>query len=86
MNYAIIENGVVVNIIVGLPDGMDGVCVDELDVAIGDRYENGEFIKANPPEEVPALVDPVAEYVASMSESAFERLPAGMRELLSSYR
>lgn len=63
MNYAIIEDGIVSNIIVGLPNGMDGVCVDGMDVAIGDRYENGEFIKANPPsieEQIAALMAQIA--------------------------
>jgi len=86
MNYAIIAGGIVINISVGLPDGIDGVCIDGLDVAIGDRYENGEFIKAEPTEETPVAVDPLAEYVASMSESSFDGLPSGMRELLSQYR
>ena len=52
MNYAIIVSGIVDNIIVGLPEGMYGICVDGLNVAMGDRYENGMFIKANPPEEL----------------------------------
>lgn len=48
-NYAIIENGVVVNVIVGpLPDGISGVPIDGTNAAIGDHYENGEFIKPEP--------------------------------------
>lgn len=66
MNYAIIENGVVVNIIVGLPDGMEGVCVDDLNVAIGDRHENGEFIKPAPPEP-PSIPDQIAALRAQIA-------------------
>ena len=44
MNYAIIENGMVVNIIVGpLPEGMDGIPIEGRPVAIGDRYSDGVF-------------------------------------------
>ena len=49
MNYAIIENGIVANIIVGLPSGMDGICVDGLNVAIGDSYEDGAFTRGGEP-------------------------------------
>ena len=46
MNYAIIENGMVVNIIVGpLPVGMDGVALVERPVSIGDTYEGGVFMR-----------------------------------------
>lgn len=42
----------VTNVIVGpMPNGMDGICADGLGVAIGDRYEDGVFIKPTPPEE-----------------------------------
>ena len=60
MNYAIIENGTVTNIIVGpLPDGMDGVALFDRPVAIGDRYENGEFVKLTPLPE-PSIEDQIA--------------------------
>ena len=46
MNYAIIENGVVVNIIVGpLPNGMDGVALGDRPVAIGDIYDGTDFYR-----------------------------------------
>ena len=46
MDYAIIENGLVVNIIVGpLPNGMSGVPLGERPVAIGDAYEDGVFLR-----------------------------------------
>ena len=54
MNYAIIENGIVVNIIVGpMPSGMDGVALGDRPVAIGDNYDginfyrNGEIVKTS---------------------------------------
>ena len=44
MDYAIIEADVVVNIIVGpLPEGMDGIPVEDRPVAIGDHYSEGVF-------------------------------------------
>ena len=44
MNYAIVENRTVVNIIVGpLPEGMNGIPVEDRQVAIGDHYSNGVF-------------------------------------------
>lgn len=43
MNYAIIEDGVVVNVIVGLPEGMDGVPLGDRSVGIGDAYADGAF-------------------------------------------
>lgn len=46
MNYAIIENGIVVNIIVGpLPEGMEGVALGDRPVAIGDSYADGVFTR-----------------------------------------
>ena len=38
VNYAVIENGVVTNIIVGLPDQPLGVAIGDSPVAIGDQY------------------------------------------------
>lgn len=66
MNYAIIENGVVVNIIVGLPDGMSGVCVDGLSVSIGDRFENGAFVKPTPITE-PSIEEQIAALEAQLA-------------------
>ena len=46
MIYAIIEKGVVINTIVGpLPDGMDGIPLNDCPVAIGDSYSNGVFTR-----------------------------------------
>ena len=44
MNYAIIENGIVTNIIVGLPIGIAGIPIEDNNVAIGDQYVDGQFI------------------------------------------
>lgn len=55
MDYAIIESGVVVNVIVGpLPDGMDGVALGDRPVAIGDSYANGVFTRNGEPVLTPA--------------------------------
>lgn len=46
MNYAIIENETVVNLIVGpLPDGIAGIALNGRPVAIGDAYEDGVFLR-----------------------------------------
>lgn len=66
MDYAIIESGAVVNVIVGLPDGMDGVCVDGLNVSIGDRFENGEFVKPTPSAE-PSIEEQIAALEAQLA-------------------
>lgn len=45
MIYAIIDNGVVVNTIVGpLPEGINGMPVHDVPVGIGDAYSNGIFL------------------------------------------
>jgi hypothetical protein len=50
MNYAIILDGHVDNIIVGpLPNGMSGVSLGDRPVAIGDAYENGVFMRNGEP-------------------------------------
>ena len=50
MNYAIIENGTVTNIIVGpLPDGMNGVALFDRPVAIGDTFADGMFLRNGEP-------------------------------------
>ena len=54
MNYAIIEDGIVTNVIVEpLPSGMDGIALGDRPVAIGDIcdsinfYRNGEIVKTS---------------------------------------
>lgn len=55
MDYAIIEAGVVINVIVGpLPDGMDGVALGDRPVAIGDSYTDGVFTRNGEPVLTPA--------------------------------
>ena len=55
MNYAMIENGVVVNVIVGpLPEGMEGVALNDRPVAIGDSYTDGVFTRNGEPVLTPA--------------------------------
>jgi hypothetical protein len=50
MEYAIIEDGVVTNVIVGpLPDGMAGVAMENLPVVIGDSYADGVFTRDGEP-------------------------------------
>ena len=74
MNYAIIENGLVVNIIVGpLPAGMEGIDVSGRPVAIGDQYSDGVFTR----EGEPVLTD--AEYIAQLEAAlaAFEEAVNG---------
>ena len=49
MNYALIENGIVENIIYLHPmnaeDFPNAVSFDEIPVAIGDEYRNGQFYR-----------------------------------------
>lgn len=46
MDYAIIEENAVANIIVGpLPQGMEGVALEGRPVAIGDAYVDGAFTR-----------------------------------------
>ena len=50
MNYAIIEDDVVTNIIVGpMPNGMSGIALDDRPVAIGDSYSDGVFTRNGEP-------------------------------------
>ncbi len=50
MNYAILENGIVTNVIVGpLPDGMYGVPTFDRPVAIGDTFDDGVFLRNGEP-------------------------------------
>ena len=49
-DYAIIENGIVANVIVGpLPDGMEGIPLFDRPVAIGDVYADGVFLRDGEP-------------------------------------
>jgi len=60
MDYAIIEDGIVTNVIVGpLPDGMDGVAMGDLPVVIGDSYADGVFTRDGEP--VTPAAEPEAE-------------------------
>lgn len=62
-DYAIIENGIVVNVIVGpLPDGMEGVALNGRPVIIGDAYLDGVFRRNGEP----VLTD--AERIAALTE------------------
>ena len=73
MNYAIIENGAVTNIIVGpLPLGMEGVSLGERPVAIGDAYSNGVFLRDGQPvltnaERIAALEAQIASLLEQLS-------------------
>ncbi len=63
MDFAIIEDGVVTNVIVGpLPDGMDGVPLNGRPVAIGDAYADGAFTRGGEP----VLTD--AEKIAALEQ------------------
>lgn len=63
MNYAILENSLVSNIIVGpLPDGMEGVAVGDRPVAIGDSFADGIFLRNGEP------VQTDAERIAALEE------------------
>ena len=70
MNYAIIENGAVANIIVGpLPDGMEGVALFDRPVAIGDTFADSVFLRNGEPvltdvERIAALEARIAELEA----------------------
>jgi hypothetical protein len=69
MNFAIIENGFVVNIIVGpLPSGMDGISIGDKPVAIGDQYADGVFTR-----EGVEIVTP-AEYISQLESALAEIL------------
>ena len=61
MDFAIIEENAVANIIVGpLPQGMEGVALEGRPVAIGDAYVDGVFTRNGEP----VLTD--AERVAAL--------------------
>ena len=69
-DYAMIENGIVVNVVVGpLPDGMEGIPLFDRPVAIGDVYTDGVFLRDGEPvltdaERIAALEARVAELEA----------------------
>jgi len=70
MDFAIIEDGVVTNVIVGpMPNGMDGVPLNGRPVAIGDAYADGAFTRGGEPvltdaEKIAALEAKIAELEA----------------------
>lgn len=65
MIFAIIENGVVANVIVGpLPNGMDGVALNGRPVAIGDTYADGVFTRGG--ETVLTYAERIAELEAQI--------------------
>lgn len=66
MDYAIVENGVVVNIIVGLPQGMDGVAIGDRLVAIGDSYQDGVFARDGTV--IKTNLERIAELEAALAE------------------
>lgn len=69
-DFAMIENGIVANVIVGpLPDGMEGIPLFDRPVAIGDTYADGVFLRNGEPvltdaERIAALEARVAELEA----------------------
>ncbi len=69
-DFAMIENGIVVNVIVGpLPDSIEGVALFDRPVAIGDTYADGAFLRDGEPvltdaERIAALEARVAELEA----------------------
>lgn len=71
MNYAIVKEQRVTNIIVGpLPTGVEGVPIDNLDVAIGDSYIDSVFYR----ESTEVLTD--AERAAQAEAALAELLEA----------
>ena len=73
MIYAIVESGIVVNIIMGLPVGLQAVNITDRPVAIGDTYSNGSFYRDGQP----VLTD--AEYIAQL-EAAIEQIEGAVNE------
>ena len=74
-DYAIIENGIVTNVIVGpLPDGIEGVALNGRPVAIGDAYTDGVFLRNGEP--VLTEVERIHELTAEI-----ERLQAQLAQL-----
>ena len=75
MNYAIIENETVVNLIVGpLPDGIEGVALNGRPVAIGDAYADGVFLRNGEPvltevERIHELTSEIERLQAQLAQS-----------------
>lgn len=73
MNYAIVEEGAVKNVIVGpLPDEMDGIALNNRPVAIGDAYTDGGFTRSGetvltPAEQIAALEERNAQLEAALT-------------------
>jgi hypothetical protein len=66
MNYAIIENNIVVN--VALSDApLENNWIASETAAIGDRYENGQFIKPVVPEPEPAPAPTKEQLMAELA-------------------
>ena len=75
MNYAVFENSTVTNIIVGpLPDGMEGVALNERPVAIGDVYTGDVFLRNGEPvltevERIHELTSEIERLQAQLAQS-----------------
>lgn len=74
-DYAIIENGIVTNVIVGpLPDGIEGVALNGRPVAIGDAYADGVFLRNGEPvltevERIHELTSEIERLQAQLAQS-----------------
>ena len=81
MDYALIENGIVTNIIFLLPTNADdfpnAVPIGDIPVGIGDTYENGDFYRDG--EVLKSSLEMTNERVA-MVEEALEILLSGETE------
>ena len=66
MNYAIIENNIVVNVALSDAALADNWIASNT-AAIGDRYENGEFIKPVVPEPEPAPAPTKEQLMAELA-------------------
>ena len=74
MNYAIIENGIVINLIVGLPEGLEGIACGDLEVRIGDLYANGSFTRNGQPVTSPAIREVALQTLVSTLDIALVNL------------
>ena len=74
-DYAIIENGIVTNVIVGpLPDGIEGVALNGSPVAIGDAYADDVFLRNGEPvltevERIHELTSEIERLQAQLAQS-----------------
>ena len=77
-NFAVIKRGVVVNIVVaGAPLADDWVQSDT--AAIGDLYENGEFIRPpTPPAPVPEVITPRQAKIALLQAGLLDDVEAAI--------